>query len=132
MQDEKKLDKHAAHYSKDNLFKKLLKYGKVAGIKVTYAVLLLFYSLSKPDLPAKVKGTIVGALGYFIFPMDLVSDLVPIAGYADDLGVLLAALGIAAFYIDDDVKKKAKAKLKDLFGDYDEKELRDIESKISN
>lgn len=131
MQDEMKLKKHEKHYSKNNLFKKLLKYAKVAGIKVTYAVLLLFYSLSKPGLPAKVKGTIVGALGYFIFPMDLISDLVPVAGYADDLGVLLAALAVAAFYIDDDVKKIAKGKLKDLFGNYDEKELSDIESKIS-
>lgn len=131
MHDELNVREYKNHYSEEKLFDKIVKYAKSAGIKVVYVVLLLFYALKKPDLPGRVRATIIGALGYFIFPMDLVSDLVPFAGYGDDLGVLIAALAVAAFYIDDEVKKKAKGKLKDLFGHYDEKELSDIESKIS-
>jgi hypothetical protein len=33
------------------------------------------------------------------------------------------ALGKVALYIDDDIKQKAKDKLRDIFGDYDDSEL---------
>ena len=59
---------------------------------------------------------IVGALGYFIFPLDAIPDLVPVAGYADDLGVLAIALSSVAIHIDDNVKAKARQKIKDIFG----------------
>lgn len=130
MKDEINIDKYQDHYSEEKLFDKIVKYAKLAGIKVVYAVLLLFYTLKKPNLPTKVRGTIIGSLGYFIFPIDLISDLIPIAGYTDDMALLIAALGITAFYIDDEVKKKAKSKLKDLFGDYDDDELREVDEKI--
>lgn len=130
MKDEINIDKYQDHYSEEKLFDKIVKYAKSAGIKVVYAVLLLFYTLKKPNLPAKVRGTIIGSLGYFIFPIDLISDLIPLAGYTDDMALLIAALGITAFYIDDEVKKKAKLKLKDLFGNYDDDELREVDEKI--
>lgn len=125
-----KLLEYKKYYSEEKFFKKILNYAKAAGIKLVYAALLLFYTLQKPNLPAKIKGTIIGALGYFIFPLDLLSDLVPIVGYTDDITLLIAAIGITAFYIDDEVKKKAKSKLKDLFGDYDEDELIEVDEKI--
>lgn len=109
--------------------KKILKFAKKAGIQVIYAALLLFYVLKKPETPAKVKGTIVGALGYFILPLDLIIDTIPAVGYGDDLGAFALALGVAAMYIDEDVKSKAKQKLRHLFGDFDEEELGDIDKK---
>ena len=130
MQDKIDAKKYKKHYSEEKLFDKILKYAKSAGIKVIYTVLLLFYALKKPDLPVKVRGTIIGALGYFIFPIDVISDLIPIAGYTDDMALLIAALGITAFYIDDEVKKKAKLKLKDIFGDYEDDELKEVDEKI--
>lgn len=130
MQDKINIKKYQDHYSEEKLFGKILKFAKSAGIKVVYAVLLLFYALKKPDLPVKVRGTIIGALGYFIFPVDLISDLIPVVGYTDDMALLIAALGITAFYIDDEVKKKAKSKLKDIFGDYNHDELKEVDEKI--
>ena len=132
MQDKINAKKYQDHYSEEKLFGKILKFAKSAGIKVVYAVLLLFYALKKPDLPVKVRGTIIGALGYFIFPVDLISDLIPVVGYTDDMALLIAALGITAFYIDDEVKKKAKAKLKDIFGDYNDDELKEVDEKIED
>lgn len=118
------------HYSEKKLFEKIIRYAKLAGIKMVYIVLLLFYALKKPNLPVKVRGTIIGALGYFIFPMDLISDLIPVVGYTDDMALLLAALGITAFYIDDEVKIKANEKLKEIFGDYDDNELKEVNEKM--
>jgi len=40
----------------------------------------------------------------------------PLAGYGDDLGVLTAALLTVAFYVDDEVKAKARHRLVRWFG----------------
>lgn len=84
---------------------------------------MLFYTLQKPDVPPHVKGIIIGALGYFIFPVDIVPDIVPVVGYADDLSALLGALGLTALHIDSTTKDMAKQKLRDWFGDYDQSEV---------
>ena len=48
---------------------------------------------------AWAKATIVGALGYFITPLDAIVDLTPVVGYADDLGVLALAIAAVATYV---------------------------------
>lgn len=49
-------------------------------------------------------------------------------GYTDDLGSLGIALLQVAIYIDEDIKKKAKEKLKDWFGE--SVDTSDIDAKI--
>lgn len=115
--DEEKLHKFNKHYSEDGLWNKIKKYSKKAGSSAVYAVLLLYFVLQKEEVPTKNKAIIIGALGYFIFPFDLIPDVAAGVGYADDIGVLLAALWQVAMYIDTDVKNQAKEKLKDWFGD---------------
>jgi len=124
------IEQYSYHYSEDKLFDKIVKYAKLAGIKVVYACLLLYYALKKPDLPGRVRGTIIGSLGYFVFPMDLIADMMPGIGVTDDFAVLLGALVITSFYIDEDVKNRARTKLKDIFGEYDEMELKEVDNKI--
>ncbi|WP_390620595.1 YkvA family protein [Oceanobacillus picturae] len=111
------ISQHEEHFSEERFWKKVQKFSKKAGTSVVYAVLLLYYTLQKPDVPMKVKATIVGALGYFILPLDVIPDFAIGAGYADDLSVVLFALIQVAIYVDDEVKLKAKNKLKDLFGE---------------
>lgn len=113
------------HYSEDGFWKKVLQYGKKAGVKVTYAALLLFYTAQKPTTPLKAKTTIFGALGYFILPIDLIPDLTPAVGYADDLTAVITALLIVAAYIDSETKQQAKNKIVDWFG---QNALEDVES----
>lgn len=130
MTKDMKVKEYEKHYSEKKLSEKLFKYAKIAGINVVYACLLLFYSLSNPDLPNKLKSIVVGALGYFVLPIDLIADITPVIGYSDDLGILIAALVMVAFYINDDIKNKAKIKLRDLFGEFDEEILEEINKKI--
>jgi uncharacterized membrane protein YkvA (DUF1232 family) len=118
---------YSDQYSEKSLFEKIKKVSKNAGIKVIYYVLIAYYLLKKPDLPKKEKAIIIGALGYFIMPFDLVPDLTIGVGYVDDLGALALALGKVALYIDDEVKQQAKDKLHDIFGDYDDSELEEID-----
>lgn len=84
---------------------------------------MLYYAYQRKETPAWAKTTIVGALGYFISPLDAIADFIPVAGYTDDVGVLVAALGAVGAYIDSGVKQIAKKKLYNWFGDFDEKDL---------
>lgn len=117
-------------YSDESFWDKVQKLALSAGIKVIYAGLLLFYALKEPATPAWAKGVIVGALGYFISPIDAIPDIVPVAGYTDDLGVLLLALATVAMYINDNVKLQARKKIMDWFPNATEDEFSDIEEKL--
>lgn len=110
------MDNTEKYYSEDKFWKKLKKYAQKAGHSLVYTVLLLYYTLQKPDVPMHAKAIIISALGYFILPLDLLPDIVP-GGYTDDLGALGVALLQVAMYIDQDVKDKAKNKMRDWFGD---------------
>ena len=114
--EEEEIQKNKKHFSEDGLWSKIQKFSKKAGSSVIYAVLLLYFTMSKEEVPVKVKATIAGALGYFILPLDLIPDVAPGVGFTDDLGVLIAALVTVAMYIDEDIKTQARNKLKDWFG----------------
>ncbi|GGE56706.1 YkvA family protein [Priestia taiwanensis] len=109
--------KEEKHYSEQKLWQKIKRVAKKAGTSVIYAVLILYYVLQKPEVPTKVKGVIIAALGYFILPLDLIPDIAVGVGYTDDLGVLVSAIITASMYIDEDVKEEAKEKLHSWFGD---------------
>jgi uncharacterized membrane protein YkvA (DUF1232 family) len=132
IQDKEKLEKQmeaaGKHYSDEKFWGKLKKFAKKAGASVVYAVLLLYYTLQKPEVPMKTKSIILGALGYFILPLDLIPDVLVGLGYTDDLDALGIALFQVAMYIDEDIKNQAKEKLKDWFGD--NVDTSDIDAKI--
>ncbi|KGX92627.1 hypothetical protein N781_14980 [Pontibacillus halophilus JSM 076056 = DSM 19796] len=113
---QEKLEKGKRFYSSEKFWGKVRRYGKKAGGSVVYSVLLLYYTLQKPEVPKKTKATIIGALGYFILPLDLIPDVAAGVGYTDDLTVIGAALIQVAMYIDEETKEKAKEKLSDWFG----------------
>jgi uncharacterized membrane protein YkvA (DUF1232 family) len=104
-------------YSEDSFWEKIKKFAKVAGSEVLEKALQLYYALQSPNTPIWAKTVIMGALGYFISPIDAMPDITPVIGYVDDLGVLTAAVATVAFYITDDIKIKAKQKLKEWFGE---------------
>ncbi|MGE4319555.1 MAG: YkvA family protein [Deferribacterales bacterium] len=104
-------------YSEESMWKKLKEFAIKAGGSVVYAVLLLYYTMKLKEIPLKIKAVIMGALGYFILPLDVIPDAIPGAGFTDDLGVLVAAIVTVATYIDEEVRNTAKDKLKDWFGE---------------
>ena len=87
---------------------------------MVYIALILYYLMQSDKVSLKDKAIIIGALGYLISPIDVVPDAIPIAGLADDLAVLLYALGKVWSQVDDNLKDKAKQKLSKWF---DEDEL---------
>ncbi|UKS26363.1 DUF1232 domain-containing protein [Paenibacillus sp. HWE-109] len=124
--------KYQKYFSTDGFWSKLKKVAKSAGSKVIYTGLLLFYAVESPKTPLRAKVQIYGALGYLILPLDLVPDLLPVIGYVDDFSALGLALLAVAKNIDDDVKYKAKSKLRSLLGDevMNSKDIIEIDGKL--
>jgi uncharacterized membrane protein YkvA (DUF1232 family) len=104
-------------FSESGFWNKLKKYASTAGREVVEKALLLFYAMQEEQAPAWAKATIAGALGYFIVPLDAITDLTPAVGYADDLGVLVLALAAVASYVNDDVRQKTAARMEAWFGE---------------
>jgi uncharacterized membrane protein YkvA (DUF1232 family) len=117
-------------FSEVKLWEKMKHYTKIAGIKSTYTVLLLFYAFKRKETPSWAKNIILGTLGYLISPIDAIPDLSPIIGYTDDVGVLGFGLVTIAAYVNDEVRNNARGKLKKWFGEYDSSELAEIDSKL--
>lgn len=117
-----KLSKYEKEFTEDGLWEKIGSVAKKAGIKVVYYALLLFYALKSENVTMADKALIIGALGYFILPLDLIPDFLVPVGYGDDLGVMWALIK-KLDCIDEQVKSQAQEKLTEWFGDYDKKEI---------
>ena len=109
-------NEYSKEYSESSFWDKVKKFASKAGSKVIYTALKLYYTLQSPDTPAWAKAVIIGALGYFISPVDAIPDVIPVVGYSDDLGVLVAAVATVATQITPAIKAQAKAKTTEWFG----------------
>jgi uncharacterized membrane protein YkvA (DUF1232 family) len=98
-----------------SFWEKIKGYALTAGKEVIEKALLLYYALIDSDTPIWAKTVIIGALGYFITPIDAIPDLTPVVGYSDDLGALAYALAIVVAHIKPEHKIKAQEKLKTWF-----------------
>lgn len=121
--EESNLPAYGKNYSDEKLIAKLQRVAKKAGVKTVYAVLLLYYALMDGEVPLKDKAIVIGALGYFILPVDLIPDLLP-GGYADDVGALIMALKTVWDNITPDTHAKARKRLEAWFGPMPDSDLK--------
>jgi uncharacterized membrane protein YkvA (DUF1232 family) len=70
-------------------------------------VLAMYYALLDSRTPTWVKATVVGAIAYFISPVDVIPDLLPVLGYTDDASVVFGAYQAVAAHITDDHRLQA-------------------------
>lgn len=104
-------------YSDEGLFDKLGRFARSAGRELVEKALLLFFVMRDRRTPPWAKVTVVGALGYFIAPIDAIPDLLPGVGFTDDLGVLVAALAAVASSITPEMRAQAAQAAGRLFGE---------------
>ena len=100
------------------------------GQQTVYAFLLMWHSFRRRDTPIWAKRIIVGTIGYLIAPMDAIPDLSPLIGYTDDLEVLSFGLVAISSYINDEVRFKARRRVKKLFGELDFASLEAVDAKL--
>jgi uncharacterized membrane protein YkvA (DUF1232 family) len=103
-------------YSDTRFWQKIKNFALSAGREVIEKALWLYYAAQEKDTPLWAKTAIFSALAYFISPVDSIPDVIPVAGYTDDLGVIVAAIGMVSMYITDSVKTKARQSVKNIFG----------------
>ena len=94
---------------------KLTKHFSKLGQKFVYIAMLMYYAYQRKDTPKWAKNIIIGAISYFVSPIDAVPDLTPFLGFTDDLGVLSFGLVAISCYINDEVKENAQAALSKYF-----------------
>ncbi len=70
-----------------------------------------YFCARDPATPLQVKAVLIGALAYFVIPIDLIPDFIAALGFADDAAVLYAALKTVAPHITTDHREQARATL---------------------
>ena len=90
---------------------------RVAG-RIPFAedLVAAFFCATDPSTPSRVKLILLGAIAYFVFPADAITDLLPLFGFADDAAVLAAAITQVAGSITEDHKQKARDALNEADG----------------
>lgn len=109
------LSGYEKNYSESGLWNKIKDVSKKAGKPVIKNALLLYYALQSKSVTGTDKAKIVGALGYFILPIDLIADILPLVGFTDDAAVILFVLKMLYGKIDDWANQQADKKLKEWF-----------------
>lgn len=120
---ERQLIESQKHYSESGLWDKIASVAKRAGLQVIYLALLLYYTATADSTPMAKKSLIYGALGYFILPIDLVPDVIPVVGFSDDMAALVACAATVASCITPEIRRKSEERLTAWFGSYDKSEI---------
>ena len=122
---------YATNFSESDFGAKVKSFGKQAGITLMYPILLLYNLAVNDAVPFADKAKIVGALGYFILPIDLIPDTLIGIGFTDDIAVAMLVLKSVAGNISMEILTQTKNQLKEMFGKLDPKELSKIEDLIN-
>jgi uncharacterized membrane protein YkvA (DUF1232 family) len=67
----------------------------------------MYYCATDPSTPLTAKAVAIGALAYWILPIDVIPDFIPVAGFADDATAILIAYNAMSSHIKEEHHKKA-------------------------
>lgn len=102
-------ERYAQSYSDEEFQKKV--HATNLGVKLLRKVYTLYEVLKSSDTPLWVKGGIIAVLGYFISPIDLIPDIIPVVGYSDDLAVIVGELATIANYVTPQIESQVELRL---------------------
>jgi len=58
-----------------------------------------YYCALDPATPIRVRGMLLAALAYFILPTDFIPDIIGGLGFADDMALFTAVIGLVSSHI---------------------------------
>jgi uncharacterized membrane protein YkvA (DUF1232 family) len=70
-----------------------------------------YYCALDRQTPTRVRATLLGALGYFVLPLDGVPDFILGLGFTDDAAVIMAVLALMQAHISDEHRAVARQAL---------------------
>ena len=71
-------------------------------------LLAAWYCAFDRATPMQVKAALVGALAYFVLPLDVMPDVMPLLGFADDAAILATALRLVASHLRPEHREAAR------------------------
>lgn len=92
----------------EGVFRRLL---RRAGRTIARPALEALELVLDPATPPQVRLTMVAALTYLLLPTDLIPDLLPVAGFSDDLVALTALISLHSNHVSDAIRQRAQRKL---------------------
>ena len=107
---------YESHYDDNKFWDKIRTIARNVGEVVLRPVLTLYYILQEGNINMKNKMYIIGALGYFILPFDIIPDFVAGLGYTDDLAVIFILLKQLQDCNTPEIQKKVESKISELLG----------------
>jgi uncharacterized membrane protein YkvA (DUF1232 family) len=72
-----------------------------------------YYCALDKETPARVRAMLIGALAYFVLPLDTIPDFIAGLGFTDDATILLATLAMVRSHIKPKHREAAKRALAD-------------------
>lgn len=82
-----------------------------ASIPFAEDVVAAYYCAFDRATPLRAKGILLGALAYFVLPVDAIPDFVLGLGFTDDMAVLFAAIGMIRAHLKPEHYDKARETL---------------------
>lgn len=111
------VQKYGTYYSDNRFWKKVERIAKKVGATVLLPVFTLYYMLQDDKVSFQHKAYIVGALGYFILPIDIIPDgLLPVIGFTDDIAVMTLVLNLVKDSITPEIKAHANQRVAEIMG----------------
>jgi uncharacterized membrane protein YkvA (DUF1232 family) len=77
-------------------------------------LLAAYYCAFDRETPLHVKAVLLGAIAYFVLPIDFIPDYIPVIGYTDDAAVLAAAIKVVTSHITPEHREAAQRMLASL------------------
>lgn len=104
---------HSATDSDETLRRKFWRTLGVVFAQIPFAedLLTAYYCAFDHATPLPVKAALVGAIAYFVLPMDAIPDVLPVLGFTDDAAVLAAAIKLVSTHIRPEHREAARARL---------------------
>jgi uncharacterized membrane protein YkvA (DUF1232 family) len=84
----------------------------VAKLPFAEDLLAAYYCAFDKETPRHVQASLLGAVAYFIVPVDFMPDVMPMLGFTDDAAVLATAIRMVASHIRPEHREAARAALK--------------------
>lgn len=111
------IQKYGKYYSNSHFWKKVERIAKKVGATVLLPVFTLYYMLQDDKVSLRHKAYIVGALGYFILPIDLIPDgILSVIGFTDDIAVMTLVLKLVKDSITPEIKAHANDRVSEIIG----------------
>jgi len=107
---------YESHFDDNKFWDKVISIAKKVGETVLRPALTLYYILEEGNISLKNKAYIIGALGYFILPIDIIPDFIAVLGYTDDLAVMFILLKQLQDCNTPEIQEKVELKIDELLG----------------